>query len=597
MFDVYDDIKSNEDFLVFLKGLRLLTKNETINARRNSSNDAIVISLFKNIYGIDAPIEIIIDIVVNNSGVIPNCALCGGNLDFYNLSNQRKKVYHHIRCAKENRSNSVDWSIAVEKRKKTCIEKYGQEYRTDYDYIPIVEKIRKTKKTKYGDENYVNNHKARATKLERYGDENYRNEDKIKSTCLDIYGADNPFGSKGIVSKIDDIMELRYGGRGFDSPILSKKIEDTNTTKYGVVNAMQSKNISEKSSKNKKISYYGEELFGKLTHGIYDLYEEYANNNSTSLNILAKSIGIDSNTLSRKFKLNGFEILDRSYSCSTSYGEEFLCEILKSIDPNLTIIRNTRNVIPPKEIDIWLPQLNVGIEYHGSYWHSEDKVKDLHRDKAMMSLQKGIRLIQIFDFELIENREKIEMLLVNVLGKSNKKYARNCTAREIHSKESKFFLDENHLQGHIGVTKSYGLFDSGGNILQVMSFGKPRFSEKYDWEILRLSSKLGVNVVGGTQRLWKKFLVDNNPLDVISYADARFFTGGIYEKLGFDRVGHSVSDYLWFDDINTLTRCQKRKSNLNKCAKDITECQIMKNDKYIKIRDAGNHVFVYTNKN
>lgn len=44
------------------------------------------------------------------------------------------------------------------------------------------EKIRQTKKQRYGNENYVNVEKIKRTKASRYGDENYVNSEKAKRT-------------------------------------------------------------------------------------------------------------------------------------------------------------------------------------------------------------------------------------------------------------------------------------------------------------------------------------------------------------------------------------------------------------------------------
>lgn len=60
------------------------------------------------------------------------------------------------------------------------------------------------------------------------------------------------------------------------------------------------------------------------------------------------------------------------------------------------VSRNNREIIYPKEIDIFIPFLNFGIEYNGTYWHSEGIKPKRHRDdKTKKALKKGVTLIHV----------------------------------------------------------------------------------------------------------------------------------------------------------------------------------------------------------
>lgn len=98
-----------------------------------------------------------------------------------------------------------------DKYKETCIEKYGQDHYMNHEKMVSTkidkfgnawgdpDKIKQTKKDRYGSENYVNIDKVKETKLERYGDENYNNIEKAKETCLERYGETS--WSKSIIGK------------------------------------------------------------------------------------------------------------------------------------------------------------------------------------------------------------------------------------------------------------------------------------------------------------------------------------------------------------------------------------------------------------
>jgi hypothetical protein len=470
---------------------------------------------------------------------------------------------------KKKRKEKIDWNSAVKKRKQTCLNKYGSE--TFFDYNSMVIKARRTKKILYGDEFFVNISKAKETKLKKYGNENYRNSDQIKKTCLEKYGSENPFGSQKIIESITNTLKSKYGGRGFSSKILLSKIEKTNEEKYNVRNAMQSSLISQKSSKRKKFNYYGEDLFHILTYDVENLYNDYYKNDSLSINQLAKSLGIDRNTLARKFKKNGFSILDRSYSCSTSSGEEIICKMLLEIDPNIKIIRNTRSVIFPKEIDIWLPDYNLGIEYHGSYWHTEDKVGDQHREKAIAAEKANIRLLQFFDWELIEKYEKIMFLLKDVLKFFKRINIENCRIIQISFNSAQKFINDNSIEFCEPGSVNYGLIDSENNIVQIASFSQDT-SDIHKWKIITICSRLGFYVSGGAEKLWKKFIEDFSPRNVIAYSDARFSDGSVFKEIGMNKIYHSNSNHI-FKNV---------KENI----------QIINNKKLL---DAGNYCFVYSN--
>jgi hypothetical protein len=90
-------------FLELFKELKLLTKNNTLNSKRDLTKDSIVENLFYETFLKRAPIDLIVDIVINKNCVIPFCNICGGELDFFNISNRRKRVYAHKECVQEKK--------------------------------------------------------------------------------------------------------------------------------------------------------------------------------------------------------------------------------------------------------------------------------------------------------------------------------------------------------------------------------------------------------------------------------------------------------------------------------------------------------------
>lgn len=89
-----------------------------------------------------------------------------------------------------------------------------------------------------------------------------------------------------------------------------------------------------------------------------------------------------------------------------------------------------------KSLDIFIPNLNLAIEYNGIYWHRFDKenpriYKEYHQDKFKLCLQNGINLIHIFEFEDL-NKWKRKLRLYfekpdkfKITFKNNKRFVNN----------------------------------------------------------------------------------------------------------------------------------------------------------------------------
>jgi len=97
-----------------------------------------------------------------------------------------------------------------------------------------------------------------------------------------------------------------------------------------------------------------------------------------------------------------------------SHKEMRLLDFIKSIY-NGPIKHDCKSIISPKEIDIYLPDLNLGIEFNGTRYHSieMDTPKSYHLDKSLACREKGIRLIHIYEFEDFEEQKELLRSLIN----------------------------------------------------------------------------------------------------------------------------------------------------------------------------------------
>jgi G:T-mismatch repair DNA endonuclease (very short patch repair protein) len=267
------------------------------------------------------------------------------------------------------------------------------------------------------------------------------------------------------------------------------------------------------------------------------------------------------------------------------------------IENNIEFLPNDRIALEGKEIDIFIPSLNLGIEINGLYWHCElHKENDAHLKKLLLAESRGIKLIQIWDSE-IEN-PVIFSKIKHILKKNSEQriFARECNIKDVDSKIANEFLEKNHIQGKDNSKTRYGLFFKD-ELVALMTFATPRFNENYEWELIRYATSQ--NIVGGASRLLTHFERTIKPKSLISYADRRFThtENNVYSKIGFKCNGTSKPNYFYINTNNKdiIKRYNAQKHKLSKFLENydrsLTEVENMNNNGYYRVFDCGNLVF------
>ena len=230
-----------------------------------------------------------------------------------------------------------------------------------------------------------------------------------------------------------------------------------------------------------------------------------------------------------------------------------------------------------QEIDIYLPEYNLGIEYNGSVFHAtingayDNKDKLYHQKKFLCAKEQGIHLINIFDVDWNNNKDKIKMYLKSLLTPSTVIQARKCCIECITKELANEFTDKYHLQGRCNLsTIHYGLYYNN-ELLAVMSFGNLRYKEreKHRYELYRYCVKDNYLIIGGANKLLKAFEREYTPKYLRSYSNNDYFTGGIYSKLGFSYVKQCTVTYYWFMNGVELKRGVTQVVKLKKKYPDI----------------------------
>ena len=392
--------------------------------------------------------------------------------------------------------------------------------------------------------------KARNTKLAKYGDMNFTNPEKRTVTCLQKYG-------------VKSFLDSEQG---------QEAIRDYNRKKFGVDYAFLSSewqndpSIREKRNKtfldNKYASF--SELYLKLSNNI-ELLKEFVTNKDIFQ--ISQELAISRNqAYYLLYKNNLLDDYKKQY-LGTSHFEQEIIDFL-NVD---NIIRNDRTILDGKEIDIYLPDKKLGIEFNGTHWHSTEIQFDqqYHLKKSKLAESKGIRLIHIYEYEWEDPnmREKIKLMLNIALGKvSTRIYARKCNIRKISNAEARTLNDKIHLQGHRNAQVTYGLFYNN-ELVQLMSFSRTKYNRNLtddnSWEIIRGCPGSNNIVVGGVSRLLKHFIADYHPSKIFSYCDFNKFNGKSYELAGMEFIGYSGPDMKWvLADGRVVNRQPKKHKEL-----------------------------------
>lgn len=518
--------------------------------------------------------------------------------------------YKQIMKDNYNSKSEEDKQAIVNKRANTMIDRYGA--KNPLQVKEFLDKAQQTCLERYGVKSYMSSEEGKThikrVMLEKYGDEDYLHskecQRKAQQTCLEKYGSVIYIGSKEYSEQRRQDNLEKYGVEYYSQTDEWKnKIKETSIEKYGVENYFQSEEFLEYRKKH-NIERYGKESYFQtqefLSHRRKQNYEVFLdvlqNKHIKMLSSYDEYISFDEN-LEFECLECGYKFIDNAHAptkmcckkCSHkpySKKEKELVSWIKETF-NYDIIENDKSILNGKELDIFIPEKNIAIEFNGTYWHSDCCVdKNYHLWKTEQCRNKNIRLIHIFEYEWDTKKEICKSIISSAFGVFNKKiYARNCIVKEIDNKTYTEFLTINHIQGSIKSSIRLGLFYKE-NLVSVIGFGKSHIN-KDETELYRFCSLLNTQVVGGLSKLIKHSNIQN----FISYIDLSHFDGRGYERCGFNTLFKINPSYVYVkqDNFKSLVECQKHKlySFLKTYDVSLTEEENMRMNGWYKIYDCG----------
>lgn len=282
-------------------------------------------------------------------------------------------------------------------------------------------------------------------------------------------------------------------------------------------------------------------------------------------------------------------------------------EILNFLKEKGLECRSDRHILNGREIDIYIPEKNIGIEYNGNKWHTEwfaKKDKNYHLFKMEECREKGVGLITIFEDEYELHKEIVLNKLAHILKIGNehmpKLYGRKCEIKEIYSYIAEDFLNVNHIQGFVKSTLFLGAFYNE-KLVGVMSFTKQTDN---NWELTRFATDIKYNCCGVGGKLFNYFIKNYDFKEIKSFADRRWTldeNNNVYTKLGFVFHSFTKPNYTYYNaNVNRYKRFHKFNFRKDKLVKKyphlnprMTETEMVKELGYDRIWDCGLIKYIY----
>ena len=496
----------------------------------------------------------------------PTCIVCN------NVLNLPDKKTCSGKCREIYKTESGNRTLIQAKAKETCIKKYG------------VDNAAKLESTQV---------KRVATNIKKYGA-------KISSATLEKSIARVPL----MLHKGRETLQEKYGiDNPGQMPNHREKCKKTILKNYGVESYKKSEEYVVIRDKNRLLKW---DKFSSNSVTIISITDPLGkvnlfNNPNSVINFKCKVCERTGSLPTETFKWRINNTGTPCIVCSGIHGgsikENSIATYIESL--GVKVERNNRILLDGKELDIFLEEYNLAIEFCGLYWHNDLRTdNNYHLNKLKLCQNKGIQLITMFEDEWDHNQEIVKNRIRNALGKNGIKVgARQTTVKEIPASVAKEFLNKFHIQGYAQSSIKIGLYHNN-DLVSVMTFSKLTRAKSYNsaeghWEISRFASKFDLILHGAASKMFSYFLKQHDPKFVLSFADLRWGTGNVYEKLGFVRKDDTRINYWYILGSRRIYRYALRK-NINDNP-NLTEYENRLEQGYLRIWDCGNSKWIWEN--
>lgn len=454
--------------------------------------------------------------------------------------------------------------------------------------------------------------KARETLIKRYGVNNSHSLHVFHRTCKycgkpfdttdgrQVYCKETHYGPCPVCGNLVEIKEMYLGPQACSEACRQARIQETCLSKYGSTTSVNSIHGREK-AKATLLEKYGVDHYSKTP----EYRQKY-------MNTMQERYGVN-------YPLQCEELREKlQQTCETKYGVAFNCmrpecrssyRTISKINQQFSERLNQSNIDHTLEFSLGRYSFdfkigNILVEIDPSITHNtylsifpdtKPTVFDYHLKKTQIAVENEYRCIHVFDWDDWDR-------VIDLVRQRDKIGARQCEVVKLDTKTAELFTGRYHLAGSCrGQTECYGLVNDN-QLLEVMTFGTPRYNKKYDWEILRLCSLQGITVIGGASKLFNAFVTEHRSdksQSIISYCDKSKFTGSVYQQMGMKKLSDTAPNQIWSKDSKKITQNLLNQRGFDQLfgttfGKGTSNEELMLKHGWLPVYDCGQFVFEYT---
>lgn len=309
-------------------------------------------------------------------------------------------------------------------------------------------------------------------------------------------------------------------------------------------------------------------------------------------NILQSTFQTNLERFGTKFACNREECKSKTDNGNSKINDRFATMIT-----NLGLNVEREKQLDSRLFDIYLPEQKTLIEIDPTYTHNsvanhwnQPVDKNYQQMKSQIASENGLRCIHVFDWDSTEK-------ILDLIRPKSKLGARKCIVKEVSVSEANQFLTKYHLQGSLyKQTYRIGLYYQN-ELVQLMTFGPPRYDKKFSCELLRLCTKRGFYIQGGAVKLFNYATNQNKEwTSIISYCDSAKFTGHAYIKMNMKLVRTTPPQAVWSKGSEKVTSMLLRQRGYDQLfktnyGKGTSNEQLMLDNGWLPVYDCGQKVF------
>jgi len=252
------------------------------------------------------------------------------------------------------------------------------------------------------------------------------------------------------------------------------------------------------------------------------------------------------------------------------------------------VLRNDRSVISPQELDVFVPDRKVAIEFDGFYYHSDDRIgRGYHLFKTNRCNDIGVSLIHVFESEWVSRRDSVKREISLALGHAIEYTRCDCKSRIAEIQQYEY--DELARSASVGMLvtddncKYYGLFYENELVAGMVAFNRYR----HEYDVSGVCVKIGWDIDETAGNMLRLFEGSSNMTRIRLFVDRRFPTHSFVKGLGYDFAYNTKTRGWWFS-------CKDHRHRFNMTYDDGTQemSEKMTSNGYKRIFDCGNAVFI-----